>query len=134
MHKITHEHEGYTFTATSADGDQWALTAEKDGVLVAYPQTSADALRATAGILLKIADFKSQHNPPLPLPSWLESMDTRHQQEILLARTYVAQFNHGTSGHLTYNIIAKLADLLDEYQQKGKTMPDQFADSSNMEG
>lgn len=43
----------------------------------------------------------SMHNP-VPLSA-------REAQEILLAQDYVTKYNHGTSGHMAYNVIAKLA-------------------------
>ncbi len=36
----------------------------------------------------------------------------REQQEVYLANTYVADFNHGTSGHLAYTVIDKLSHAL----------------------
>lgn len=49
-------------------------------------------------------------------PSWLASCETREQKEIDLARLYVAQYDHGTPGHLHLKIIAKLAALLDRQE------------------
>jgi hypothetical protein len=49
-----------------------------------------------------------------PYKSWLEAFEERQQREIDLARLYVAQYNHGSPGHLHLQIIAKLAALLDE--------------------
>lgn len=46
-------------------------------------------------------------------PSWLASFEERQQREIDMARLYVAQYNHGSPGHLHLQIIAKLAALLD---------------------
>ena len=33
----------------------------------------------------------------------------REQEEIRFARTYYFQFNHGTSGHMEYTVIANLS-------------------------
>lgn len=44
---------------------------------------------------------------------WIEGLDEREQNEIAFARLYVRQFGHGTPGHLSYTVIAKLADKLD---------------------
>lgn len=46
------------------------------------------------------------------LANWLGLLDQREQQEIGLALAYVKHFNHGTPGHLSYTVIAKLAGLL----------------------
>lgn len=47
--------------------------------------------------------------------TWLEAFEERQQREIDLARLYVAQYNHGSPGHLHLQIIAKLAALLDAH-------------------
>ena len=47
--------------------------------------------------------------------SLLDEFTEREWMEIELCRLYAEQYNHGTSGHLLRIIIAKLADLLEEY-------------------
>ncbi len=39
-----------------------------------------------------------------------EFLNAREQAELKLAKVYVEHFDHGTSGHLAYTVIAKLAD------------------------
>jgi hypothetical protein len=46
--------------------------------------------------------------------SWYLELDEREQKEIRFALFYVDYFDHGTSGHLGYTVIAKLADKLSE--------------------
>jgi len=46
------------------------------------------------------------------LTNWLGLLDERERQEIGFALAYVKHFNHGTPGHLSYTVIAKLAGLL----------------------
>jgi hypothetical protein len=42
------------------------------------------------------------------------SRSEREQKEIKLARYYADECNHGTSGHLSLNLIAKQATLIEE--------------------
>jgi hypothetical protein len=50
----------------------------------------------------------------MPEKPWEERLNERERKEVALARVYVADFGHGTAGHLAYTTIARLADLLDE--------------------
>jgi hypothetical protein len=53
---------------------------------------------------------RKPHNPRKhPQLGWLAKFDQRERTEILLALQYTHYYNHGTSGHLSYNVIAKLA-------------------------
>jgi hypothetical protein len=45
---------------------------------------------------------------------WTGLLEHRQMQEIEFARVYATKFNHGTSGHMAYMIIAKLAGMLDD--------------------
>lgn len=49
---------------------------------------------------------------------WQEDFEERELSEILFAMNYVGFYNHGTAGHLSYNIISKMADKLDELEDK----------------
>ncbi len=40
----------------------------------------------------------------------------REQQEIEFARFYANRFDHGTSGHLAYTVIAKQAEMVEQLQ------------------
>ncbi len=53
------------------------------------------------------------YKPGEPDPLWMAGLDSRHRSEIKLARTYVQSFNHGTAGHLGYQVIEALAAKLD---------------------
>lgn len=48
--------------------------------------------------------------------NWRDQLDIRQRKEVELAQLYVGQYNHGTSGHLAYITLARLADLLDAQQ------------------
>lgn len=52
--------------------------------------------------------------PQQEVADFLKDFNPREQQEILFALKYVEEFNHGTSGHLAYTVIAKLVALLQE--------------------
>lgn len=43
---------------------------------------------------------------------WASMFDDRELAEIILALHYRDDFQHGTSGHLAYNVIAKMFDVL----------------------
>lgn len=47
------------------------------------------------------------------MSNWLTRLDPREQDEVILARYYVKNLDHGTSGHLAKTVNAKMADLLD---------------------
>lgn len=46
-------------------------------------------------------------------PAWRSKFDERQNREIDFAVFYANQFNHGTDGHNTKIIIARMATLLD---------------------
>ena len=46
---------------------------------------------------------------------WFMDLDERQQKEIKFARVYANHYAHGTTGHNAYMLIAKLAQLLDDY-------------------
>lgn len=46
-------------------------------------------------------------------PLWYRVFSEREVKEIQLALNYKELLNHGTSGHLEYTVIAKLAKLLE---------------------
>jgi hypothetical protein len=46
------------------------------------------------------------------------SSDYRQLQEIAWARLYAKHFGHGAAGHNSLLVIAKMADLLDRYEEK----------------
>lgn len=49
---------------------------------------------------------------------WLDGFSEREQKHIMFAINYVKEYGHGTDGHLSLCIIAKLAILLTEEQEK----------------
>ena len=53
-------------------------------------------------------------------PKWMVYLDERQIKEIVLARIYADDFNHGTDGHSRLILIARLADILDDMEQDGK--------------
>jgi hypothetical protein len=46
-------------------------------------------------------------------PLWYRVFNEREVKEIMFALHYAELFNHGTSGHMEYTVIAKLAKLLE---------------------
>lgn len=42
---------------------------------------------------------------------WMNVLEQRERMEILYALNYIAQFNHGTSGHLGLTTLAKVAQI-----------------------
>lgn len=48
---------------------------------------------------------------------WASMFDDRELAEIILALGYRNDFQHGTSGHLAYNVIAKMFDALTKEQK-----------------
>jgi len=48
---------------------------------------------------------------------WHKLFDERQLKEIAFSRHYAKNYAHGTDGHNAKIIIAKLADLLDEWEQ-----------------
>ena len=55
---------------------------------------------------------------------WFLALSEREQQEIIFARLYFYQYNHGTSGHLAYALIAKLSTALFERDDDPKEPDD----------
>ena len=51
---------------------------------------------------------------------WLKELDERQRKEIEFARMYADGFAHGTDGHHRLLLIAKLALMLDEAEDKAK--------------
>lgn len=51
---------------------------------------------------------------------WLEELDEHQRKELAFARLYADGFGHGTDGHHRLLLIAKLARLLDEAEQKAQ--------------
>jgi hypothetical protein len=49
---------------------------------------------------------------------WLNNFDDRQQKEIRFAQFYAKNFNHGTDGHNAKVIIAKMAELLTQFEDK----------------
>ncbi len=50
---------------------------------------------------------------------WLQALDERQQKEIAFAILYARDFHHGTTGHNSLMILARLAVLLDELEALG---------------
>jgi hypothetical protein len=48
--------------------------------------------------------------------NWMDDFDNRELKEIGFAQEYVRNFNHGTSGHMAYTVIAKLVQKLNEME------------------
>lgn len=46
--------------------------------------------------------------------NWRNELDERQLKEVRLAEHYAENYSHGTSGHLGYMTLAKLASLLDK--------------------
>lgn len=44
---------------------------------------------------------------------WLDLLEMREASEVRFSWEYVNNFKHGTSGHLEYTTIAKLASIID---------------------
>jgi hypothetical protein len=49
-----------------------------------------------------------------------DNFTEREQQEIAFALKYLDEFNHGTSGHMEYTVIAKLAALVMKLENEKK--------------
>lgn len=47
---------------------------------------------------------------------WASMFDDRELAEIILAIHYRDDFEHGTSGHLAYNVMAKMFDALVKHE------------------
>jgi hypothetical protein len=46
--------------------------------------------------------------------NWLNNFDERQQKEIKLCRLYAEKFAHGTDGHNSKMIIAKMTEMLEK--------------------
>jgi len=46
--------------------------------------------------------------------AWSHILEDREIAEILFALGYVTHYGHGTSGHLVYNVVDKLFNVLTE--------------------
>lgn len=57
------------------------------------------------------------------LMNWQQYFDDREIKEINYSILYQNMFNHGTSGHHEKIIIAKMAALLNRYQEVDKESP-----------
>lgn len=51
--------------------------------------------------------------------SILDFFTEREWMEIEYCRVYAEEYDHGTSGHLIRKLVAKLADLLEQYYPDG---------------
>jgi hypothetical protein len=51
---------------------------------------------------------------------WLKELDERQRKEVEFALIYADGFAHGTDGHNRLLLIAKLARMLDEAENKTK--------------
>lgn len=49
---------------------------------------------------------------------WADNLDARSQQETAFAIEYVQHFGHGTSGHLAYVTLYRMAVMLEQYRQE----------------
>lgn len=58
-------------------------------------------------------------DPPPPERQFITSLNARQRSELAFAEVYVTEFNHNTDGHDRLTLIAKLAELLDEYEALG---------------
>jgi hypothetical protein len=76
-----------------------------------------DELKATIMAAHKYLDSTHEY-PNQKANDWTQQLDERQQKELKLARLYAKDFSHGTDGHHRVLLIAKLADLLDEFPLK----------------
>lgn len=49
-------------------------------------------------------------------PKWFDLFTEREQQELRFAHVYATEFRHGTSGHIEYMLLHKLASLIDAFE------------------
>lgn len=52
--------------------------------------------------------------PAAPVADWTVALEPRERTHVEFCRDYVGKFNHGAPGHLDYQVIARLAMLLDQ--------------------
>lgn len=55
-------------------------------------------------------------DPPPPERQFLRELNNQQRTEVAFAEGYVREFNHNTDGHNRLLLIAKLVELLDEYE------------------
>jgi hypothetical protein len=55
-----------------------------------------------------------------PMYEWQTLLDQRQRDEIELARWYAKGTKHGTDGHNRLMLLAKMADMLDEAEDKAR--------------
>lgn len=55
---------------------------------------------------------------PVPNPTWFNELETRQQDQVRFSRLYARDFHHGADGHNNMMIIARLAEKLDEYEER----------------
>lgn len=53
---------------------------------------------------------------------WLKGFDERQRKEIEFSKLYAETFHHGTDGHNSKMIIAKMAALLDEIEIRSRDL------------
>lgn len=53
---------------------------------------------------------------------WRDELTERQQKEVQFAEVYASQFAHGTAGHNQLILIAKMASILDRYEQEIKDL------------
>lgn len=51
---------------------------------------------------------------------WQSLLDQRQRDEIILARFYARGTKHGTDGHNRLILLAQMADMLDEAENKAR--------------
>lgn len=51
---------------------------------------------------------------------WQKLLDQRQKDEVALARFYAQGTKHGTDGHNRLMLIAKMADMLDDAENKAR--------------
>jgi hypothetical protein len=84
--------------------------------------TQDDTLRVVAVYAdtpLSDADLAQRYpvtEPPPVQRQFLNELNNQQRQELAFAEDYVTRFNHDTDGDLRLTLIAKLAELLDEYE------------------
>ena len=58
-----------------------------------------------------------------PIERWMQNLDEREAKEIEFACHYAELYHHGTSGHIRLMLIAKLAHLLNYYDNRDREAP-----------
>jgi hypothetical protein len=84
--------------------------------------TQDDSLRVVAVISEKpLTDAELLERYPVTEPppverQFIARLNNQQRTEVAFAEGYVTEFNHDTDGHLRLTLIAKLVELLDEYE------------------